>query len=193
MNKSVLIISAALLGCAGLASFFARDAQQERARAQSLAARLAELEPVEKASDPRAHGRAVSSQISAPFEQVIRPAEDTLAQPPASAPPKLVSDYPGTLRSRRQVEQLQAALADGTPLQEYQVRSLIMAIDRVHRDLEQADQNADVSTTARPVQSSAAVNARIIEAAQDILFESQMERFIELLNREREPRQNADR
>jgi hypothetical protein len=187
MNKSLLIISAALLGCAGLATFFARDAQQERSRAQSLAVRLAELEPVEKARDPRAHDRAVSSQISAPVEQVIPPA-DAAPEPHASAPPKSVMDYPGTLRARRQVEQLQSALADGTPLQEYQIRALIAAIDRVHRDLERADKHADVSTTKPPVQSSAAVNARIIEAAQDILFESQLERFIELLNREREPR-----
>jgi hypothetical protein len=192
MNKSVLIISATLLGCAGLASFFARDAQQERARAQSLSVRLAELEPVEKARDPRAHDRAVSSQISAPIEQAIPSADAAPVQPHASSPPKLVRDYPGTLRSRRQVEQLQSALADGTPLQEYQIRALIAAIDRVHRDLERADEKADVRATKPPVQSSAAVNARIIEAAQDILFESQLERFMELLNRDRETRQDAD-
>ena len=97
--------------------------------------------------------------------------------PPAEAKPTLS----GSAHARAQVAQLQTALLGGTPLQEYQIRALIMAIDDVRTDIDRdrkAQPGAAIDWTAEE-------DERLVQAASDILFESQLERFIALVRSKR--------
>ena len=97
-----------------------------------------------------------------------------------------MKEYSGTLRARQQVERLQAALASGTPLQEYQVQPLIDAIDKARSSVEQEGATGDGRGEAWNREAQAEANSRIVQLAADILFESQLEQLIELLHGELE-------
>jgi hypothetical protein len=175
-NRSVLILSVALVCSAVIAVMYMRDSQRERARADALAKRVLELEPVEKSNG------SASAQVDARLQPARSMPVGHGAEPPdeqhsiADTPkePKPLMEFKGTLRARKQVERLQLALVSGTPLQNYQIQALITAIDDVHRELEMQRANDTTLLQAR-------TNERIIQVAADILFESQLEVFIELL------------
>lgn len=161
MNRLALALFVALVVSIALAAIHVRDAQRERARADALALRLAEHEPLEKGGSPL---HAVPDSTVVSDVRIEPPAEPT---PPASTeidsptPAKPIMAYRGTHRARQFVDRLQSALASGTPLQDYQIQPLIDAID-------QAGTPEDG-------------NARIIQAALPILFESQLDQLIALL------------
>ena len=175
-NRSVLILSVALVCSAVIAVVYVRDSQRERARADALAKRVLELEPVEKSNG------SASAQVDArvqparsmPVGHGAEPEDEQLPISETPKAPKAVMEFKGTLRARKQVERLQLALADGTPLQDYQIQALITAIDDVHRELEAQRANNITLLQAR-------TNERMIQVAADILFESQLEVFIGLL------------
>ena len=175
-NRSVLILSVALVCSAAIAVVYVRDSQRERARADELAKRVFELEPVEKSNG------SASAQVDArvqparsmPVGHGAEPEDEQLPITETPKAPKAVMEFKGTLRARKQVERLQLALADGTPLQDYQIQALITAIDDVHRELEAQRANNITLLQAR-------TNERMIQVAADILFESQLEVFIGLL------------
>jgi hypothetical protein len=76
------------------------------------------------------------------------------------------------------VARLQSALATGTPLQDYQVQPLIDAIDQVRGESSpQGTQDAAPNGDA---------NRRIIQATADILFESQLDALMDLLEADRD-------
>ena len=174
MNKPILLLSAALAASLAMTFIYGREVQRERARADALAARLGELEPLER-GDGATPVLAVEFRSDA--QSALVPAVERAALPVmagnASEQPRPVKDYPGTLQTRRQVERLQEALDNSTPLQEYQIRALIAALDAVRRE----------SGEAQPI-GTRDTNDRVVRAAADILFESQLEVFIGLLERE---------
>ena len=175
-NRSVVILSVALVCSSVIAVMYVRDSQRERARADVLAERLLELEPVEKsnASAPAQVDARVQPARSVSIGHGADPEDEQLPITDTPKAPKAVMEFKGTLRARKQVERLQLALATGTPLQNYQIQALITAIDDVHRELEMQRANDMTLLQAR-------TNERIIQAAADILFESQLEVFIGLL------------
>jgi hypothetical protein len=182
MNKLFIVLAIALGGAVIAAYVYQRDMQIERGRADALAARVAELEPVERSSDSNSGRANEGSSSSTPFDERVERAGQlpvTRVEPQAT---EVVKTYSGSVRARRQVERLQSALENGTPLQEYQIRALITALDQVWRELEQEKKAAP---TAIPTDDhSAQARDRMVQTASDILFESQLETFIELLARD---------
>jgi len=154
---AVLVAAAALIA----AVTFRSDLQDQRARADALAERVATLEPVER-GQPSALPQPVSPSTSIPTEltppelPVSVPAEQTAA----------IDLGRGSAYTRQHVARLQEALRSGTPLQQYQVDALLEAID----------------ATRTPKDGAPTEKERLIQAASDILFESQMERYVELLS-----------
>ncbi len=178
MNKYVLSWSAALAVCIAIAVIYSRDVERERARANALEARVFELEPIEKDGSSTGSYLTASGNDSSHSELEPLP-EPAIAVPPADdvpAKPRSVMEYGGSLSTRHFVQQLQTSLAAGTPLEEYQIRHLIAAIDEVRGT------TGALPITDREAQSTA--NARIIQLSNEILFESQMDTLIALLNRE---------
>jgi hypothetical protein len=186
MNKPVSILCAALLGSVLVALWYARDARRERARADALLERVFEMEPVERSEgSARAPARAESVPSTSVAAPILQPKDEQLAADDVPQGPKAVMDFHGSLRARRQVERLQLALVNGTPLrtplQDYQIRALIGAIDEVHRESGDA--------TQLPSQT----NGRIVQLASDILFESQLEVFVALLREQSQAEMEAGR
>ena len=176
MKKLPIVLSVLLVGSVVTALMYARDAQRERARADALIERMLELEPVEKGGLMPAQANAhVESDEPAParheLNQIV--ADVSTSQTPSA--PKANMEFQGTLRARKQVEQLQRALTAGTPMQDYQIRALITAIDAVHREM-QTEKAVD------PMQFQSKLNEQIVQRAADILFESQLEVLISLLH-----------
>lgn len=168
MNRPALALSAALIVSIAFAAMFARDAQRERARANALAMQLSEHEPLEKGgTSPRASWDPPSARVTQ-AEPPVEPSAVASTGIDTPTPIKPVMAHRGTRRTRQFVDRLQSALATGTPLQAYQIQPLIDAIDDVSRETESlaAQQNA---------------NGRIIQAAVPILFESQLDQLIALL------------
>lgn len=168
MNKLVLVLAIALAVSIATALLYARQAHREHARADALAERVFELEPIERGGSARPEASAqveFPTAISTPSMKAD-PNVSELSEP---IRPKTVMDFSGTLQTRRQVQRLQTALANGTALQEYQIQALITAIDDVQREVGQAE-----GETQR--------NERLIQVAADILFESQLEVFVALLS-----------
>jgi hypothetical protein len=178
MNKVIVVLSVLLLGSVATALMYARDAQRERARADALVERVFELEPVEEVGLMPAQASVhVESAEPAPAAHRINP---VTAGVPASQTPsrsKATIKFQGTLHARKQVEHLQLALAAGTPLQDYQIQALITVMDDVHREMRQ-------ERTLDPIQLQTKTNEEIIQRAADILFDSQLEVFIPLLQGE---------
>jgi hypothetical protein len=174
MKKSIALLSVLLLGAVVLAAFFAVELQVERERADALALRAFEQEPVEKGTIRQ---RVEPELRTPPPEWVAPTAPPKIAPPAAEAPPvaKSAVDCPGTLRTRERVNRLQSRLSTGTPLQDYQICALIEALDAVHSD-QSTRQSAEEAglDEQRP-------NDELIQAVSDILFESQMEVFAEML------------
>ena len=166
-----------LLGCAGVAVLLSRDLHHERERADALAQRLIELEPLERGGDPIPKDADVEHRTDehVSVQQVIE------SPPTAMERPRHVKEYQGTLRTRQQVERLQSALERGTLLQDYQIQPLITALDKVRYEIEQEDSNTKHGAR---VESGAETNRRIVRAAADILFESQLDTFVQLLDDE---------
>lgn len=164
---------------------FNRDAQRERARADALAQRLAELEPIERAGSieaARAIDRVTNIPPAAPDLAVERTDPPPTPSSSSNEPPKEPKRvHRGSSRARAQVDRLRAALVDGTPLQEYQIRALITAIDAVHSEIDR-EKNAQAREGATlTIDWEAERNERIVQAAADILFESQFETFMALV------------
>jgi hypothetical protein len=176
-----------LLGIAvGVAIVFRSDLELERARADALAERVAALEAVERpesvpGSDTNARVREVSPAPSALAVErpVESPSSDAVEQP--SKPKR---EFRGSLQARQQVERLQIALANGTPLQDYQIQALITAIDQVRDDIENEKKAIAKQPRASAVDWQTESRARLVQAAADILFESQLEKLIDMLDRE---------
>jgi hypothetical protein len=136
--------------------------------------RAFEHEPIEKGGQPtRDRDNAYSSPNETATTPVIEPASQHLVRADKPALPKEVMDYPGTLRTRRQVERLQVRLTNGTPLQDYQIRALIVALDDLHAQQAEQSESREVN--------QALANERMLQVASDILFESQLEKFMEML------------
>lgn|SRR5512138_1887788 len=168
MNRPALALSAALIVSIAFAALYARDAQRERARANALVMQLSEHEPLEKGgTSPRASSDPPAVRVTH-TEPPVEPSPVASAEIDTPTPTKPVMAHRGTHRTRQFVDRLQSALATGTPLQAYQIQPLIDAIDDVSRETESlgAHQNA---------------NGRIIQAAVPILFESQLDQLIALL------------
>lgn len=172
MNKPIFIVCTLLGAAVASAAYLAIELQQERERADSLALRAFEHEPVEKGG--AASSLANTSEL--PHEPIDPSAErNRLEDPPAPpemSPQRSVLEFPGSLRSRQRVARLQSRLSDGTPMQDYQIRALIAAFD----DLERSPQESN-----QPYDAGHAGSEHLIQAASDILFESQMEEFVEML------------
>ena len=186
MNRAAVVFIVVTTLAVAAAFMFNRDLQRERARADALAGRLAELEPIEQST------RSTAPRLPERLHEA-EPASDDLAlersEPspaPSSAEPEPDTPrkptYRASAQAREQVEQLQAALVHGTPLQDYQVRALIEAIDEVQKEIEQKKHAQD---TAAITDWDAERRQRLIETAADVLFESQLEAYIELLNTSR--------
>ena len=182
MRKVVLFLTALIVVTLGVVIALRHDLQRERARADALAERVAVLEPVERPSS----AMSTTAKNSSNRETAPGPLDLAVEHGPVRPTPMDVAEQPtpkkiyrGSSHAREQVEHLQAALADGTPLQEYQIQALISAIDQVRGEIE----NAKKERSAQAVTKSE-TNERLVQAAADILFESQLEKFIELLNRE---------
>ena len=173
MNKPIVIVSALLVAAVGSAAFLALKLQDERKRADSLAVRAFEHEPVE------AGGRAAAKQSSA-----ADPLHGPIPVPPATASDEptptadtpviqqSVMDFPGSLRSRQWVARLQTRLSDGTPMQDYQIRALIETLDVLDKEWRPSPDERDLDEARRD---------QTIQAASDILFESQMDELVEML------------
>lgn len=168
MNRPALALSAALIVSIALAAMHARDAQRERARANALAMQLSEHEPLEKggtspaaSSDPRAV-RVTQTEPAVETSAVASAEIDT------PIPTQPIMAHRGTHRTRQFVDRLQSALASGTPLQAYQIQPLIDAIDDVSRETEALGAHDNP-------------NGRIVQAAVPILFESQLDQLVSLL------------
>lgn len=156
---------------------YALDLQRERARADALAMRLYENQPLEKSGSPI---RLSTESALAPNTQIEPIAEPPAVPPMAEMPNRVkpILEYQGTQRTRQLVARLQSALATGTPLQDYQVQPLIDAIDQVRGESSsQGMQNAAPNGDA---------NRRIIQATADILFESQLDALMDLLEADRD-------
>lgn len=164
----VLIIGLALTGA--IAVKYSRDAQRERERAQSAQARLAELEPVERGGGSPLPVFDAES-LAPPVKWDQQPPIETQAAQDAPARRRSLMEYKGSLRSRRLVWQLQDSLQDRTPLQEYQIQPLITALDEA----------AHVSQGEGQGDARAASRHAIVQAAAPILFESQLEVLISLI------------
>jgi hypothetical protein len=192
MNKRATALYAAIACSVLVALWYARDARRERARADALLERVFEMEPVERSDGP-ARASAVARADSAPATPVaaptLPPKYEQLPLQDMPLGPKAVMDFPGSLRARRQVERLQLALVNGTPLrtplhtplQDYQIQALIGAIDDAHRESGDA------------AQVSSETNERILQLAADILFESQFEVFVALLREQSQADSEAER
>jgi hypothetical protein len=79
---------------------------------------------------------------------------------------------------------LQSALTSGTPLQDYQIHALIAAIDRVRDEIAIEKKNTSTRDASSTIDWKTETNDRLIQDAADILFESQLETFIEVLKDE---------
>lgn len=183
VNKTAyLFLALALIAIAAIVSIN-RDRQQERDRADALAVRVAELEPIERprespSSSPHLveRGVAAPAEIAAPSERQEGTEVAGIAQPTADS----VRSYRGSAQAHDLVSRLQRVLIDGTPLQDYQTRALLAAIDEVRSEVARDKmQSAD-----REVDWKSEENERLVQAAAEVLFESQLERFIDLLNAE---------
>lgn len=160
MNKPILILSAIACGIAlAVAANFWRDLQHERNRADTLAERVALLEPVERSDASQTSNKPASERPVSRIEFVATAPQERLEQPK----PALT----GSREALQQVQRLQAALVDRTPLQDYQAHALVAEIDRFRRDTDDA-----------------ASHGRLRQAVSDILFESQFETYVELFERE---------
>jgi hypothetical protein len=188
VSKSSVVLCVALIASVAIMILLGRNLQRERARADSLAARLLELEPLEKSggSTPTEADAKLERDAYATNGHAIEPATKQRTLTDAPEQPGPVKEYSGTLRARQQVERLQAALASGTPLQEYQIQPLIDAIDKARTSVEQEGAAGDVRGEAWNREAQAEANRRIVQLAADILFESQLEQLIELLHGELE-------
>ena len=157
MNKLILVLTASVCGIAvGVAATFWSDLQRERNKANTLAERVAVLEPVERA-DP-------SQMSNKPMSAASPPRVEFVAAPPREAAERPEPPLKGSPRALQQVARLQAALVHGTPLLDYQAQALVAAIDR----FPPSDRVDAESRT------------RLRQAAADILFESQFETYVEL-------------
>lgn len=166
MNKPIFIVSVLLVAAAASAAYFAIELQQERERANSLAVRAFEHEPVESGGNTSTDAIAADwSQAPTVPPQIVQMGAQSESEN-APAPPKPVMDFPGSLRTRQFVARLQTRLASGTPMQEYQIRALIEAFD----GLESSPDDSE--------------SEQRIQAASDILFESQMEELVEMLKQD---------
>jgi hypothetical protein len=178
MNKLPVVLSVLLVSSVVTALMYAREAQRERARADALVERVFELEPVEKGSLMPVQASARDQRAEpAPTDDVVNSAAAEVPASETPSAPKAVMEFEGTVRARKQVEHLQRALATGTPLQEYQIQALITAIDDVHREMQK-------QRAGDPMQLQSETNAQIAQRAADILFESQLEVFMPLLQGE---------
>jgi hypothetical protein len=133
MNKATALVTATVAIALGVTAALVRNLHAERERADALAERLAELEPVEATRiapqpriEPQEPSRPVEWEIERRDSAIVK--SESVAEPPSPAPLDRAS-----APTRRLIERLQAALVDGTPLQEYQVRALSDAFDRVHQ------------------------------------------------------------
>jgi hypothetical protein len=175
MNKLPVVLSVLLVSSVVTALMYAREAHRERARADALVERVFELEPVEKGGLMPVQASARDQPAEpAPTDDVVNSAAADVPASETPSAPKSVMEFEGTLRARKQVERLQRALADGTPLQDYQIQGLITAIDDVHREMQK-------QRALEPIQLQTTTNEQMIQRAADILFESQLEVFIPLL------------
>jgi hypothetical protein len=183
VSKPVLaLVVVVLLGCAAAVVLLGRDLQRERMRADALAERLIELEPLERP------GRSILNDADLKHRtDAYATAQQSIEPPPTSAPEQLqpVEEVLGTLQTRQQVERLQSALESATPLQSYQIRALITAIDKVRNEIEQEESRVGTQSGSL-AKRSAETNRRIVRAAADILFESQLDTFVQLLDDELE-------
>lgn len=171
MNKPILIVCTLLAAAVASAAYLAIELQQERERADSLALRAFEHEPVEKGGVASSH----ANTRDLPHEPIASDAQSKPLDdppPPEVSPQRSVLEFPGSLRSRQRVARLQSRLSDGTPMQDYQIRALIAAFD----DLEKSPQESD-----QPQGAGQARSEHLIQVASDILFESQMGEFVEML------------
>ena len=157
MKKAIFILTAAACGIAlGVAATFWGDLQNERTRADRLAARVAMLEPVER--------ETASSASNKPAAAIVPSRPPIVAEPPQQQTAQPKPALTGSPEALQQVARLQAALATGTPLQAYQAQALAAAIDRVQTNGKTDAEGQDL----------------LRQAAADILFESQFETFVEL-------------
>ncbi len=190
------MLCAALAGSVAVAMMYERNLQRERARADALAERLLELEPLERSdgitdADRKIRvGASPNAYVNVPQSNKSPVEQSTLID--AQEQPKPVQEYLGTLRTRQQVERLQSALVSGTPLQDYQIRALIPAIDNARSEVEEQRAESGARRHEAALASDAETNERIIQAAADILFESQLEVLIQLLDREETRGEGAD-
>ncbi len=191
------MLCAALAGSVAVAMMYERDLQRERARADALAARLLELEPLERSDGITNADRKIrvdaspNAYVNVPQSNKSPVEQSTLTD--AQEQPKPVQEYLGTLRTRQQVERLQSALVSGTPLQDYQIRALIPAIDNARSGIDRhGAQSGARDLEPPPLGADAETNERIIQAAADILFESQLEVLIQLLDSEETRGEGAD-
>jgi hypothetical protein len=164
MKKPILILTAAACGIAlGAAATFWSDLQSERTRANRLTERVALLEPVERSSASPASNKTADEAHVGRVGFVAEPPQEVAA----ASKPALT----GSAEALQQVARLQAALVHGTPLQDYQAQALAAAIDhsRTHG-------KSDMQS-----------RARLRQAAADILFESQFETFVELVETDAAP------
>lgn len=176
MKKSVVLLSVLLIVAVTLASVFAVEWQHERKRADALALRAFEQEPVETGAVPKWRAPQVTPQPELASETASeRPIEMPLEAEPQRPKRESVMDYPGTLRTREHVNRLQTRLSRGTPLQDYQIRALIEALDTLYLEQSSAQQADEVDA------NDARLNDQIIQVASDILFESQLEIYMEML------------
>lgn len=170
MNRFGIIAIVIALLAVGFAAILRHDLQNERERANELAERVAVLEPVERADSSKT--RQLRPQtITAPIEPIEIERPPNVSTTRESVPPP--TPVRGSAHARRQVEQLQGALRDATPLQPYQINALADAIDRVRSEA-RGDGTAGLATE----------HDRLVQAAAEVLFESQLERYIELLESE---------
>jgi hypothetical protein len=171
---------------------FNRDLQRERARADALAGRLAELEPLERSTNsaeaqPTERVRDVQPPArNLALERAEGHAESSSIEQNQPRPPS--KSYQGSTHARMEVDRLQAALVGGTPLQDYQIRALISAIDDIRGDIEHRKKAQAREAELTSADWDEESRQRLIGAAADILFESQLERYVELVNGGSEPR-----
>lgn len=187
VNKTTVILIALTGSATATAVMLNRDLQLERNRADALAARVAELEPIERPVTETAPSIARIREGPSPSPNDLaleradaRPASAITSQ---ERPTRSTQTSRGSAQAREQVARLQAALVDETPLQEYQVRALIAAIDAVRSNSDR-EGSAQVHDGAVAIDRKAETNEPLIQAAADILFESQLERFIEIVKSE---------